>query len=247
VADTATKIGIGLSIAGAALGIVGIAIALRDRSKSAGVGLGRAKPVHPIDRRRAGGMTMNIYSDARMPLEMRVAIIQDMVEVGMKRDDMRDLAQAIVGQGARRVRVGKYTNDVQGAGCAPGDQMCKADAIGRWTAENIRYSGDIAPIKFGRNGPVEGIDLFQAGHRTVEMGAEDCDGQATLNATLAAHAGLHAYHKITAPRPASEWSHIYSTVDVGGRQIALDTTLPGYRTGREAPNGRSVMFPARRR
>jgi hypothetical protein len=249
------KVGVALAIGGGVLAAVGLGLYARQRRPSSSSrtpvglgysgGFGRAAPV--VARKKTGDMTVTVYSDRDMPIGMRVGIIQDMTAESLARRDVHDLAQAIVGAGTRTVRVGKYDITVRGAGCAATDRACKANAIGTWTAANVRYSGDIAPIKKGRNGPLEPIDYFQTARRTIEMGGGDCDDQDGVNCTLLEEVDVRCHHRVTAPRPASDWGHIYTMGDVGGRLVALDSTLPGYQTGRQARHHRKVDFPAVRR
>ena len=190
-----------------------------------------------------GDMTLKSYADSDMPIDMRVGLIQDLTKSDKVHPEVVNLANAIVGQGTKQVRVGKYVLTVQGANCS--DAPCKADAIGRWVAAHVRYSGDIAPVKMGRNGPVEAIDFFQAARRTVEIGGGDCDDQSELNCSLVEALNdpqLRCMYRVTAPRPQSDWAHIYSVAQLGSHSYALDTTLPGYKTGREAKHARKADF-----
>ncbi|OHC48765.1 MAG: hypothetical protein A2X69_09215 [Rhodobacteraceae bacterium GWF1_65_7] len=126
--------------------------------------------------------------------------------------------------------------------------MCEAKAVYNWVRKNVRYAGDIAPIKQGRRGVVEGVDYFAAADRVVQFGAEDCDGHSILNATLLALNGIPAKLRITAPGRFREWSHIYTVAGMPKtapkKWVALDTTLPGEYFGVEAPHGRVRDFDA---
>lgn len=130
-------------------------------------------------RVKQGGMTLTHHYDPEMPIEQRVGILQDLVWKGVNNPQMRELALAITGRGDRNVTVGKRQFRVRGANCPARDGLCEAAAVYHWTKNNIRYTGDVAPIKMP-SGEVEGIDLFQAPWRTVEFGGEDCLPVGTL-------------------------------------------------------------------
>jgi hypothetical protein len=244
------KVGVAMAIGGAVLAAVGVTMLVRrrDQGQLQGALAGRAAPRHRVapvvGRKKSGDMTVTIYADRDMPIDMRVGIIQDLVKEGLEKGEVRELARAIVGTGRRTVRVGKYDMTVVGAGCSSSDARCKADAIGRWTAANVRYSGDVAPVKKGRSGPVEAIDYFQTARRTIEMGGGDCDDNTSVNCTLLEEVGVPCRHRITAARPMSDWGHIYTMAEAGNTLLALDTTLPGYRTGKQARHARKIDFAA---
>lgn len=159
------RLGIAAIVVGTSLAAVGV-VAYANRSsrkrqdEGSGVGgvrgllqgnLGRA-----VDRRRRGGMLLEHHRDPRMPIKKRVGIIQDLVWDSVRDPRMRKLALQITQK------------------CRARDAECEARAIHDWTKRNIRYTGDVAPVKMGRNGPVEGVDLFQSAFRTVEFKGGDC-------------------------------------------------------------------------
>jgi hypothetical protein len=191
-----------------------------------GGSLGRA-----IDQRKAAGMTLEHHRDARMSIKKRVGIIQDLVWSSVRDPRMRKLALQITSR------------------CRDRDAECEARAIHDWTKRNIRYTGDVAPIKMGRNGPVEGVDLFQSAYRTVEFGGGDCDDHSVLNATLLALNGITPKLRITAAKgQGRNWGHIYTMAGMPKNTPktwkALDTTLPHGRYGTEAPYGEKIDFAA---
>ncbi len=102
-------------------------------------------------------------------------------------------------------------------GCTARDVTCELRSIYRFTIENVRYAGDVA-----------GVDTFSSPLRTLQMGAEDCDGHTVLNAALAIINGFQAKARITSNRGIT-WDHIYCMVGLPkgrtDRWIALDTTL----------------------
>lgn len=199
-------------------------------------------------RVKRGGMTLTHHFDTDMPIQKRVKLIQDLVFQGVKQPQMRELALAITGRGVRDVQVGKRRFRVRGADCPARDGLCEAEAVFHWTKSNLRYTGDIAPVKFP-TGEVEGIDLFQSGLRSVEFGGGDCDDHSILNSTLLALNGIPPQVRITAPRKNSDWAHIYALAGLPktnpAKWVALDTTLPGDNMfSREANFGKKLDFPA---
>jgi hypothetical protein len=102
--------------------------------------------------------------------------------------------------------------------CYARDAICELRAIFQFTVKNVRYTGDIA-----------GADTFSAPLRTLEMGGEDCDGHAVLNAALAIANGFRAKFRITSNR-GNTWDHIYCMAGTNPKGstnewVALDTTL----------------------
>jgi hypothetical protein len=192
-------------------------------------------------------MTLTHHYDPKMPIGKRVTILQDLVWKGVQNPQMRELALAITGNGNRTVQVGKRKFQVRGASCPARDGLCEAEAVHNWVKSNVRYGGDVAPVKMP-NGDVEGVDLFQTGLRTIEFGGGDCDDSAVLNATLLSLNGIAAKFRITAPTRDSEWAHIYTLAGLPKtnpqKWIALDTTLPGDMFSKEAPYGRVKDFVA---
>lgn len=212
------------------------------RRKSALSGLGLMQPKYRlVDRKFAqapvvgrtenGGMVMAHRRSAMMPIEERVASIQDLVWKGVNDPQMRKLALGIT----------KH--------CPERDGLCEARAVYDYVKKRVRYTGDVAPVKMGRNGPVEGVDLFQSGKRTLEFGGGDCDDNSILNATLLAHNGIMPRLRVTASKRNGDDEHIYAGAMLPKEKptkfVALDTTLPGDNNfGVEYPAGRITDFPA---
>lgn len=243
---TGEKVAIAAMIGGGlllAVGAVAFARSSRQRNTRLRTALGQVKA-----RVKAGGMTLTHHYDPEMPIEQRVGILQDLVWKGVQNPQMRELALAITGNGTRVVQVGKKTFQVRGANCPARDGLCEAEAVYNWVRHNVRYTGDVAPVKMGADGPVEGVDLFAAPWRTAEFGGEDCDGHSTLAATLLSLNGIPSRFRITAPRKNADWAHIYALAGLPKTKpkkwVALDTTLPGEMFGREAPHGRKIDFVA---
>jgi transglutaminase-like putative cysteine protease len=106
--------------------------------------------------------------------------------------------------------------------CRGRDADCELRSIYKFVVENVRYTGDI-----------NAIDTFSAPLRTLQMGGEDCDGHAVLNAALAIANGFKAKVRITSNRGIT-WDHIYCMVGMpkgrDAKWIPLDTTLARSRT-----------------
>jgi hypothetical protein len=218
---TARTVGIVAAVAGGALLVTGIVLLVRSRRRGLD-GFGRPQLVAET---RKGSKMSRLYS-GKLPTAERVALIQDLVFKSVKDPDVNRLGLQIT------------------HGCPARDKACEARAIDAWTRRNIRYTGDIGAIKLGRNGPVEPIDRYQTARRTIEAGGEDCDGHAALNAALLAVNGIEPRLRVTAETPGGEDGHIYAGALLGGRFVALDTTLPNGRLGVEAPFARFRDFPA---
>lgn len=149
--NTGAKIG----IAAAILGAVGVGAAVVFSRRGSG-GLGAARFPPKVGQRKSGGMTTKHYRSRKMSIDQRLALLQNLVYEGVHDPSLRKLALQLT------------------SGCQARDGECEARAIDTWMRDNIRYTGDIAPIKIGAKGPVEGIDLFQHPKRTVEFGGGDC-------------------------------------------------------------------------
>lgn len=175
-------------------------------------------------------MTTKHYRSRKMSIDQRLALLQNLVYEGVHDPSLRKLALQLT------------------SGCQARDGDCEARAIDTWMRDNIRYSGDIAPIKIGAKGPVEGIDLFQHPKRTVEFGAGDCDDHSTLAATLLALNGISSKFRVTASKYGGGWSHIYVVAGLPKENptkwVAVDTTLPGRFYGTEASYAMKKDFNA---
>lgn len=227
----------GLLLVGGGLAVLGIGGILAYRSgrtpPTSGAMLGRTtrRPA-PIEQVNSEGMTLRHYRSARMPIRERIAILQDMTAKSAKLAPMRKLA----------LQVTRH--------CPARDGACETKAIYDWMRTNIRYTGDVAPHRLGRNGPVEAVDLFQRADRTVEFGGGDCDDHSILGCTLAILNGLECRYRVTSmTRAATEdFGHIYPIVGLpknGPRKwVAIDSTLPGNNFGVEAPYKKHLDFIA---
>lgn len=183
-----------------------------------------------IGRYSDGNMTTTLREQHNMPIEVRVASIQKQIEKSIQDPEMRKLALKIT------------------AHCPERDGLCEAKAVYDFTKQRVRYTGDVAPIKWS-DGSVEGVDLFQSARRTIEIGGEDCDGHSIVNATLLALNGITPRLRVVKTRGAEDWEHIFTGALLpkggGDKFYALDTTLPGNdHFGREPNYHRYVDFDA---
>jgi transglutaminase-like putative cysteine protease len=224
--------------AGVVMGAVGFGMVLLGgvmfwRARTSGfsglaAGLGRARfaQAPAIGRYSDGNMKTILRSSRDMPIEQRIATIQDLIHKSVQDPQMRKIALQIT------------------ANCPERDQMCEAEAIYNFTKAHVRYTGDVGPI-IHPDGSQEGIDLYQSARRTIEFAGGDCDDQAILNATLDALNGLEPRLRVVKQRGAPDWEHIYAGVIINGRFVAQDTTLPGHnRFNYEARTHKQIDFPA---
>lgn len=221
--------GLGLIITGVvasrrAAGVAGLGWGRRGRHIR-----GRAQEAPVVGSYTSGGMTTTLREMPNMPIEVRVASIQKRVEKSIQDPVMRKIALQAT------------------AHCPERDGLCEAKAIYDFVKARVRYTGDIAPIKWS-DGKVEGVDLFQAARRTLEFGGGDCDDHNTLIATLLAYNGITPRLRVVKTRGA-DWEHIFPGAllpkGTGNKFVALDTTLPGNdHFGREPDYHRFVDFDA---
>jgi hypothetical protein len=108
------------------------------------------------------GMTLTHYRHRKMPIDERLRILQDLTWKSVQ--DPRN----------RKLALGMTHN------CPERDGACEAKAVYDHIKNNIRYTGDVAPVKMGADGPIEGVDLFQSAYRTWEFKGGDCLPLSTL-------------------------------------------------------------------
>jgi hypothetical protein len=241
--DARKRVGLALGALGVGAAVAGLVMLAKRQTQLNGLGarLGLLNPKYRfVDRKfrqapmvgssEAGGMRIEHRRSPDMPIEERVASIQDLVWKGVQDPRMRKLA----------LQITKH--------CPERDGLCETKAVFDYVKKHVRYTGDVAPVKMGRNGPIEGVDLFQAGKRTLEFGGGDCDDHSTLISTLLALNGIMPRLRVTAQTRNGEDSHIYAIAGLPkenpGKWVALDTTLPGHKFGVEYPAGRITDFPA---
>lgn len=239
--DKRKRLGLALGVVGLAAAVGGLVMLGKRQAKLAGLGRLRAPKYRFVDKKSpqapvvgsatSGGMRTEHRRSMTMPIEERVATIQDLVWKGVQDGQMRKLA----------LQITKH--------CPERDGLCEAKSIYNYVKDRVRYTGDVAPVAMGAGGPVEGIDYFQLGKRTLEVEGGDCDDQSILVATLLAHNGITPRLRVTASTRNGEDEHIYPLAGLDKnnptRWVALDTTLPGKdKFGVEYPAGRITDFPA---
>lgn len=212
---------------------VGIWAVVRERKIATAVnGLGRQlarrgvaqAPV--IGTYSDGVMRTTMRQSATMPIEQRIATIQDLVAKSVADPQMRKIALQAT------------------ARCPERDKMCEAQAIYHFVKQRVRYTGDIGAIRH-KDGSVEGVDLYQSARRTIEFGGGDCDDNSILVATMLALNGLDPVLRVVKTRGAPDWEHIYAGFANGRKFVALDTTLPGNTSfGVEPGYSKKIDFPA---
>jgi hypothetical protein len=222
--------GVGLLIA------AGVAHA-RMGSGVAGLGWGRGRRVYGqarqapiIDSKSVDGYTTTLREMDNMPIEVRVASIQQKVRESIQDGRMRKIALQAT------------------AHCPERDGLCEAKAVYDFIKARVRYTGDVAPIRWA-DGKVEGVDLFQAAYRTLEFGGGDCDDHNILASTMLAQNGITPRLRVVKTRGAPDWEHIFTGAllpkGTGDKFVALDTTLPGNNHfGREPNYAKFVDFDA---
>lgn len=181
-----------------------------------------------VGRVKIDGRTVTHYRANDIPIGQRVKLIQDRVYGSVQDPRIRELAIKLI------------------KGCRSRDNLCEAKAIYEAVFKNVRYIGDVAPVKFP-DGSVEPIDFFQHAWRTWTMGAGDCDDHVALVASLWSVVGIPTRLRVTAPTKSSDWGHIYPVagfpVIAPRKWIAGDTTLePPTRFGAEARYAKNLDY-----
>jgi len=206
-------------------------------AKRKGTSLGRVRFVPErwteapvVDSYSDGNATTTLRSSPDMPIEQRLASIQGLVYKSVQDPMMRKLALEVTSH------------------CPERDGECEAKAVYDFVKQNVRYTGDVAPIK-QPDGSIEGIDLYQSARRTLEFGGGDCDDQSIVAATLLSLNGITPRLRVMKERKNDDWSHIFVVAGLPKNEpthwIAADTTLPGTnKFGVEVPYAEALDFPA---
>lgn len=222
--------GLLIALAGLGLGVAGAVFIARHRARgSLGRYVSDPAPRPPlVGESSAGGMKVRHYRANRLPIEQRVRLIQDKVWEGVQDGRMRKLALQITRT------------------CPERDGLCEAKAVYAYMKKHVRYTGDVAPVAMGAGGPVEAVDFFQSGARTLEFGGGDCDDHVIAYAVLAALNGVPVRLRVTAESLMGDHGHIYPVVGLPklapSKWTAADTTLPGNRFGVEVPYAKNLDF-----
>jgi hypothetical protein len=99
----------------------------------------------------------------------------------------------------------------------PKDRLGEVSALFEWVRRNVRYTRDVWQV-----------ETLHTARRMIELRAGDCDDMTILLGAMLMSTGhpvrlvLAGYH----PAKPQAYTHIYPEVNVRGRWIALDSTLP---------------------
>jgi transglutaminase-like putative cysteine protease len=224
---------------GAVVTAAGLYAYARSRRKtSSGEMLGRGSVPSPVGRFTGDGYVLTTYRKKDLPIKERVAILQDLLHRDMK--------------GPHLAKIRKLAMDITRP-CEARDTDCESRAIYDWMRRNVRYTGDVAPHRLGRDGPVEGVDLFQSPYRTLfDFQAGDCDDFAGADCGLAVSIGIPCRWAITSPtadKSKDDYTHILPEHGIPAskpsRYVAADSTLPGGdHYGTIAPHKKALRFVA---
>lgn len=220
-------------LVGALMAGVGVWAIVRERRIASSIsGLGRQLARRGVAQAPVVGsysdgvMRTTMRQSASMPIEQRVATIQDLVAKSVADPQMRKVALQATSR------------------CPERDKMCEAQAIYQFVKQRVRYTGDVGAIKHA-DGTTEGVDLYQSARRTIEFGGGDCDDNSILVSTMLALNGLDPVLRVVKTRGAPDWEHIYAGFYNGRKFVALDTTLPGNTSFGVEPNySKKIDFPA---
>jgi len=102
-------------------------------------------------------------------------------------------------------------------GVRPKDRLGEACALLDFVRRRIRYTRDIF-----------GVELLHTPRRLLEVGAGDCDDVSILLGAMLLSVGHPVRLVLAGYRPAKphRYTHIYPEVNVWGRWLAADPTLP---------------------
>lgn len=131
---------------------------------------------------------------------------------------MRDLVHASVAASEQTVRL-TAISIVKAAGVAPRDWTGEVSALQTWVRDNIRFTRD--PEQF---------ELLQTPEKTLEIGAGDCDDQATLLAAMLSALG-HPTQFIAVGFDGGPFSHVLVRTKIGDSWVPAETILPGVTVG----------------
>jgi len=150
-----------IGLTGLGLIATGFAAYYRQRQVLSGLGRHGYRQAPVVGSYSDGEMRTTLRQSRDMPIEERIATIQELIEKSIQDPQMRKLALQIT------------------ARCPERDGECEARAIYDYVKRNVRYTGDVAPIKW-RSGEIEGVDLYQSARRTTEFRGGDCLPISTL-------------------------------------------------------------------
>lgn len=129
-----------------------------------------------------------------------------------------DMIARMIRAGAKDFYVRQKAIDIFRQARAPAkDRLAEIDALFRWVQRNIRYTRDIFRV-----------ELLHTPRRMLELRAGDCDDMTILLGSMLMSTGHPVRLALTgfrANRP-HVYSHIYPEVQVHGRWVACDATMP---------------------
>lgn len=99
----------------------------------------------------------------------------------------------------------------------PKDRFGEVSALFDWVRRNIRYTRDIFRV-----------ELLHSARRMLELRAGDCDDMTILLGAMLVSTGHPVRLVLVGFRPHKPhvYSHIYPEVNVRGRWLAIDATMP---------------------
>lgn len=102
-------------------------------------------------------------------------------------------------------------------GVQPKDRWGEVCAIFDWVRRNVRYTRDIFRV-----------ELLHSARRMIELGAGDCDDMTILLGAMLLSTGHPVRLVLAGFRPSRPhvYTHIYPEVNVRGRWLAIDATMP---------------------
>lgn len=166
-----------------------------------------------IETHRGRGVALIRVPDGEPQTRATVAIMRALAADGARDPMIRGLAQRIVSE----------------SGVAP-RSIAALRVLFDWVSTRIRYRRDPRDIA---------AEYVSSPRRTIEQGAEDCDGKATLLAALIraiGHPSRLAFRVIsTDPLRPRNFVHVYTVARIGSVTLPLDCTYPHLRFGWEYP------------
>lgn len=102
-------------------------------------------------------------------------------------------------------------------GVRPKDRWGEVNALFAWVKRNIRYTRDIFRV-----------ELLHSARRMLELRAGDCDDMSILLGAMLIATGHPVRLALVGFNPGRPhvYSHIYPEVNVRGRWLAVDATMP---------------------
>lgn len=128
------------------------------------------------------------------------------------------LIAEVMRDGAKDFYVRQKAIDIFRTARAPAkNRLAEVNALFQWVQRNIRYTRDIFRV-----------ELLHTPRRMLELRAGDCDDMTILLGSMLLSTGHPVRLALTGFRPGRPhvYSHIYPEVQVDGRWIACDATMP---------------------